>query len=122
MGSIIGVLVGRTIFGKVIDEKLARLIAYAGLIAVLLAMLGTAICSIRKDAVDDHEAKIEARAKPATDKAADERARDTIATAQHEQELHNAIAAQPDQPIAPTSRALACKRLRDAGRHPPACS
>jgi hypothetical protein len=71
--------------------------------------------------IDKHEAKLERRAAPATDKAASERAADTIRNDKHEEDLHDVIAAQPDQPIAPTSRALACQRLRNAGKHPPAC-
>ena len=121
MGSIIGMLIGKQIFGQVIGERGARAIAYAGLALVILAMLGAAICSIRKDAVEDHQVKVEARARPATDQAAKERAKDAIEQAKDEQEAQDAIAAQPDTPIAPTSRALACQRLRDAGRNPAAC-
>jgi hypothetical protein len=71
--------------------------------------------------IDNHEAKIERRAAPATDKAATERANDTIANAKNDQERHDAINAQPDQPIAPTSRALACARLRQRGHAPASC-
>jgi hypothetical protein len=71
--------------------------------------------------VSHHEQKIERRAAPATNKAADERANDTITNTKNEEEMHNAIAAQPDQPIAPTSRARACLQLRRAGRSSPAC-
>lgn len=116
----VGSLIGWLIL-KGFSEKQARAISYLGIAALILAALGTALCAIRKDAVEDHQAKLEQRAKPATDKAADERAKDTIAVAKSEQEAHDVIAAQPDQPIAPTSHALACKRLRDAGRTPPAC-
>lgn len=121
MGSIIGALVGKRIFGKVIGERGARAIAYIGLILAILALLGTAVCMIRKDAVDDHQAKVESRARTAVVEAAKERTDDAIAIAKSEQEAHDVIAAEPDQPISPTSRALACKRLRDAGRDPPAC-
>lgn len=116
MGTLIGWLIA-----KGLSERLARVVAIGGLFALILGALGTAVCAIRKDAVDDHEIKVERRARPATDKAAEERARDSIDQAKDEQEAHDAIAAQPDQPISPTSRALACKRLRDAGRDPPAC-
>lgn len=121
MGSLIGLLVGKSIFGHVIGEKMARALAYAGLVLGILALMGAAVCAIRKDAVDDHEAKVVTRSIPATNKAADERANDTIKQAKNEAEAHDAIEAQPDQPISPTSRALACKRLRDAGRNPAAC-
>ncbi len=115
MGSIIAFLIT-----KGIAPRFARPLAYAGLALLLLAMLGTALCAIRKDAVEDHQTKIEARARPATDKAADERARDTIAAATNERITRDEIAAQPDQPISPTSRTLACRRLSNAGRDLPA--
>ncbi len=116
MGSFIALLIA-----KGVSPRFARPLAFAAFFLALLAMLGTALCAIRRDAVDDHQTKVEARARPATDKSATERALDAIATAKQEQELHDVIAAQPDQPISPTSRALACQRLRNAGRNPPAC-
>lgn len=115
MGSIIGLLVA-----KGIPLKHARPLAFAALALVLLGLLWGAKCAYDRAVIAKHEAKIEARARPATDKAADERARDAIANAKTEEELHAAIAAQPDQAIAPTSRALACARLRKAGITPPA--
>jgi predicted lipid-binding transport protein (Tim44 family) len=121
MGSLIGLLVGKQIFGKVISERMARVIAHAGLFLLVAALIVGVIVWIRRDAVDDHEAKIAQRAAPATDRAASERATDTIANSRSAQERHDVIAAQPDQPIAPTSHALSCKRLRDAGVDSPAC-
>lgn len=121
MGSIIGLLVGKTIFGKTITEKAARAIAYAGLFLLIAALIYGVVAWIRSDAVSDHQQKIEHRAAPATSKAADERAADAITNAKQEQEMHDVIAKAPDQPIAPTSRARACEQLRRAGRHPAAC-
>lgn len=71
--------------------------------------------------VANHEAQIQKRAAPATDRAADERANDTIANAKNEEELHNAVHSVPDAAPAGPSHALACKRLSNAGKHPPAC-
>jgi hypothetical protein len=122
MGSIIGMLVGKQVFGHVLGEKGARAIAYLGLFLLIAAVLGGALLAIRHDAVSDHQAKVAERARPATDKAANERANDAIANARQDQERRDVIEAQPDQPIAPTSHALACKRLRDARRDSPACS
>jgi hypothetical protein len=69
-----------------------------------------------------HDQKLEQRAKPATDQAATERAHDTIVTqAKNEQEAHDAVHAVPDAAPAGPSHALACKRLRDHGRHPASC-
>jgi hypothetical protein len=71
--------------------------------------------------INKHEQKIERRAAPATNRAADQRANDTITNTKNEEEMHNVIAAQPDQPIAPTSHARACLQLRRAGRSSAAC-
>lgn len=121
MGSIIGMLVGKQIFGQVIDERLARIIANIGIFLLFAGVLGGVYACVRSDAVSDHEVKIEQRAQPATNKAADERAKDEIHNSKQQEERRDVIEAQPDQPIAPTSRALACKRLSEAGKHPPAC-
>ena len=122
MGTIIGWLIGKQMFGRTISEPAARLIAHAGLVLVVLAVLGSIVAFVRRDAVDDHEAKIVQRAAPATAKAADERVADAVRIATQERKMHDVIEAQPDQAIAPTSRALGCERLRRAGRTSPACS
>jgi hypothetical protein len=83
---------------------------------------GSAKCAYDRSVIDKHEQKIERRAAPATNKAADERATDTINNAKAEEEMHNAIASQPDQPISPTSHALACQRLHRIGKYPASCS
>ncbi len=101
--------------------KFAKPIVFASLAILIGLALWGGKCAYDASVIENHEQKIEQRARPATDKAADERANDTIANAKSEQEMHNAIAAQPDQPIAPTTRALSCERLRRAGRNPPAC-
>lgn len=121
MGTIIGWLVGKTVFGHVLGERGARVVAHALLFATLAALIVGVIAWIRSDAVSDHQVKIERRARPATDAAASERARDTIRNDRKDQERHDVIAKEPDTPIAPASRALACQRLRDLGRAPPAC-
>jgi hypothetical protein len=117
----------------VIATLIARLVALGcppglakpllGIVAalVILGALWGGKCAYDRSVIDKHETQLQQRAAPATDKASTERANDTIATAKHEQELHDVIQAQPDQPISPTSHALACKRLSDAGKHPPAC-
>jgi hypothetical protein len=71
--------------------------------------------------VAQHEAQIQQRAAPATDQAATERANDTLTNAKHEEEAHSAIHSVPDAAPAAPSHALACKRLHDLGRNPPAC-
>lgn len=116
MGSLIGLLVARGL-----SERAARALAYVGLLLLILSMIGGGVALVRHDAVSDYQTKIEKKAAKAVDQAASERANDAIANAKSEQEMHDVIQAQPDQPIAPTTRALSCERLRRAGRTPPAC-
>lgn len=71
--------------------------------------------------VANHEAKVEQRARPATDKAATERANDAINQAKNETEAHDAVHSVPDAAPAGPSHALACQRLRKLGRHPASC-
>lgn len=117
MGAIIGLLVS-----KGLSKRAAQLVFWAGAILTFIAAGAGVVAWIRHDAVSDNQVKMERRAAPATDKAANERASDAIRNAKTEEELHNVIAAQPDQPISPTSRALACRRLSNAGKSSPACS
>jgi hypothetical protein len=121
MGTAIGWLVGKKIFGATIGEKGARAIAYLGLIIALAGLIGGVVAWIRSDAVSDHQAKVERRAAPATDTAASERANDASANAKKDEERHDAIHSVPDAPPGGPSHALACKRLHDLGRDPPAC-
>jgi cytochrome c-type biogenesis protein CcmH/NrfG len=116
MGTIIGLLTARGM-----SERMARVISYAALILLLLAACTGLVLAYNHHIIGAHETAVARSAAPATDAAANQRATDTIAQAKNEQEAHDVIAAQPDQPIAPTSHALSCKRLRDAGRNPPAC-
>jgi hypothetical protein len=101
--------------------KFAAPLIYALAALVLVgAFLGLKSC-YDSGVVDKHEQKIEQRAKPATDQAAAERSKDAITQAKNEEEMHNAIHSVPDAAPAGPSHALACKRLRDHGRHPAAC-
>lgn len=115
MGVFIGWL------APLVGEKWARPVAYVVLAMGLLVLLGTAKCAYDHSVIDRHEQKLEQRAKPATDKAANERANDTITNAKHEEELHNAVHSVPDAAPAGPSHALACKRLSDHGKHPASC-
>lgn len=94
-----------------------------GLVALiaLSGILWAAIAYHDRNVIRARDAKVEQQAAKATDQAASERATDTITLNQSEQVTHDAIQAQPDQPIAPTSLALACQRLHRAGRSSPAC-
>lgn len=107
--------------GLGVPSRFAKsVLAVVGAILLIAALWGLKALYDHR-VIANHEQKLEQRAKPATDKAAEERANDAIANAKNEQEMHDAIQAQPDQPIAPTSHALACERLRRAGRSVAAC-
>ena len=72
--------------------------------------------------IDRHETKIEAKAAPAREVAADRRVQDAAANAHQETIYHDAIVAAPDGPPGPASLALGCERLRRAKVElPPAC-
>lgn len=72
-------------------------------------------------AVKQAEAKREAKAQPARDKAAEERVTDAARNAAQQENYREAIEAAPGGELSPAARALACQRLRNIGRIPPAC-
>lgn len=116
MGTVIGLLIARGW-----SERAARVISFAGLALLLLGASAGLLMAYNRHIIGQHEQRVAKRAAPATDQAANERANDAIANAKHEQETHDAIHAVPDTAPAGPSHALACKRLRDLGRNPPAC-
>lgn len=121
MGAAIGWLAAKSLFGSPIGEKLARVILTAALFLGVLGASAALVAAYNHHVITVNNQKIVRRAAPATNKAADERAQDAIRGAAQQREMHDVIQAQPDQPIAPTTRALSCERLRRAGRTPPAC-
>jgi hypothetical protein len=121
MGSLIGLLVGKQLFGKTITEGFARWIVIIGTFLTVLGALAGVWALVKHDIIKGHEQKLEQRAKPATDKAATERANDTIANSKNEEELHNAVHSVPDAAPAGPSHQLACQRLRHIGKHPASC-
>ena len=94
-------------------------LAGAGLIAAFTLWLALHDRAV----VADHEAAVEAAAAPARDAAADQRVADAITNTRNEQDLHNAIDTAPANGgvLSPAAHALACERLRQLGRIPPAC-
>lgn len=73
-----------------------------------------------------HDAAIEAKAAPAREQAANERAADAATNTANEKDLHNAIdtaarAAPSAGSLSPAAHGLACERLRKLGRVPAAC-
>jgi hypothetical protein len=118
---MLGLLIGKSIFGKTITETAAKWILSAGLFVAAMLLLFGLWSWVKHDIISQHEAKIERRAAPATDAASAQRANDTIKRIQEQKDMHDAIVAQPDKPIAPTSHARGCLQLQRAGKHSPAC-
>lgn len=101
----------------------ARLVpSWAWLVAgiALVACLGAIWLHFHdKGVVADHEARLEARAAPAREHAADRRAADAIANTEQKEAYHEAIATavarEGDRAPGPAAVALNCERLRRAG-------
>ena len=74
-----------------------------------------------RSVIRDHEQKREIKAGKAREAAADTRVKDAIRNADNERELHEAIQSAPGGQLSPAAHALACKRLSNLGRVPPAC-
>lgn len=112
---------------KGLSEERANGIAKATVIG--LACLGAILLFTlwlqgqRSDAVKDYQTKIEKKAAPAKEEAAEQRAEDVIAVAKDKEETHRVIEEAPKvtAPVHPATLAHNCKRLRDLGRIPPAC-
>lgn len=65
--------------------------------------------------IDAHEAQLDQRAAPARDRAADQRAKDTVTIHERERRYHDAIDNSGlDGPPDPAGIALGCQRLRAA--------
>lgn len=129
MGSLIGMLVGRRIFGKVIGEKAARAIAYIGLALLIVMVLGIAKCSYDASVIEDYTAEQRAdqaeRERGADKKLNDQKQLDEAAAAQRKKEIEDATRNIPDQKPSARQRARACVELRReakaSGRPEPTC-
>ena len=74
-----------------------------------------------KQAVQQAEQKREAKAAPAREQASEERVSDAAKNAVQQENYREAIESAPGGELSPAARALACQRLRNIGRIPPAC-
>lgn len=102
-------------------SKFAKPLIYVVLALLILFALWGGKCAYDRHVIKNHDSALQKTANKANDAASSQRAQDTITNAKHQQETHDVIAAQPDQPISPTSLALSCQRLHHAGRDSPAC-
>jgi hypothetical protein len=110
------------LFAKIgLPERFQRAAAIATTILAAIALLAVLKTCYDRSVVERHQAKVEAQASKAREKAADERAVDAVTNAKSEKELQDAIKAAPGGSLSPAAHALACERLRRLGRTPPAC-
>src|SRR4051812_9481303 len=79
-----------------IAPRFAKGAVIAAFVVIAVMALGVTKCAYDRSVIEKHDAKIIERAQPATDKAAEERARDTITQAKNEQEAHDAVHSVPD--------------------------
>lgn len=129
MGSIIGLLVGKSLFGHVIGEKLARAIAYAGLVLLIVGAIGTAKCAYDRGVIRKHEQKAELkqvkRERKADAQLEQQKDTDAAAKAQRQKELEDATKGIPDRAPSARQRAIACSELRreakERGQPIPSC-
>ena len=116
---IIRALVGRGI-AQGTAEKVAKPLLYLIALIAVVGMLWGAVAIHDRRVVTAHDANanaaVIARTTPANDRAADQRANDTITIAQTEQGTHDAIAKAPESTPSPAAVVLNCRRLRLAGK------
>lgn len=110
------------LFGKQLSYKVAKIAGFAILGVLLLAVLSLGKCAYDASVVNKYKADQQAKVAPAKEKAADQRAEDTITDTKNEEELHHVIDSAPKTgELSPAARALSCERLRRVGRIPAAC-
>lgn len=124
MGSIIGWLVA-----KGLSEKVARLVAMAGLFLTVLALIGGTKCAYDASVIRKHEAKAElkqAKRERVADQNLEQQKRlDEADKQQRQKEIDDATQGIPDQAPSARQRARACVELRrqakERGQPQPAC-
>lgn len=109
------------LFTRLVGQRFAKPAAIGSAILLLIALLSIGKCVYDRHVVATYVDKVQVKASHATDKAADQRAKDTIRNDQNEKELHDAINAAPGGTPSPAAHALSCKRLHKIGRYPASC-
>ena len=116
---IIRALVGRGV-QQATAEKVAKPLLGMVLLIALAGLLWGAVAIHDRHVVTAHDANanaaVIARTTPANDRAADQRANDTITIARTEKDAHDAIAKAPESAPSAAAQQLACHRLRLAGK------
>lgn len=105
-----------------IPEKLRAPVQWAIIAALVIAGFFAVKAMYDSSVVEEHEEEKAIATIEARDDAAEARADDAIRNTLDEKETLDVIEAAPKGgTLSPAARALACKRLRDIGRVPPAC-
>jgi hypothetical protein len=116
---IIRLLVGRGVAQGTAERIAKPLLGLIALIA-LAGMLWGAVTIHDRHVITNHDANangaIIAKTTPANDRAADQRANDTITLNAQAQETRDAIAKAPESTPSPAAVVLNCRRLRLAGK------
>lgn len=105
-----------------LSRRFAGPLAWLAVALVAVALLAAAKALYDRAVIAGYEREREAQSAEATVRAAEQRAADSIRLNEQAKGRDNAIQTAPtgDVPSGP-ARALACERLRQLGRIPPAC-
>lgn len=101
---------------RLIPEPLRKAAVWATIIAIAIALTWTGKAIYDRSVIRDHEQERAAKSIEARDKAAEERAADTIRDRMAENEREEAIRSAPNgnATLAPSTQALNCERIRQA--------
>ena len=103
-----------------VPERLAKPLLAVVAFLTLAGLCWAAIARHDSNVIVKHDAtanaQVIAKTTPANDRAADQRAADTIAITRTEQGAHDAIAKAPESAPSPAAVVLNCRRLRLAGK------
>jgi hypothetical protein len=116
MGALVGMLVGKTIFGRVISEPVARFLVGLGLFIAALAVVGLGKVMYDRAVIAHHNLKADAKLVKAERKAdtnlVQQKVADDAAAAARKQEITDATRNIPDQAPSARQRARVCIELR----------
>jgi hypothetical protein len=116
MGALIGMLVGKSIFGRTITEPVARFLVGLGLFLAALLAVGLGKIAYDRAVIAHHNAKADAKLVKDERKAdthlVQQQAVDNAAAAARKQEIDDATRNIPDQAPSARQRARVCIELR----------
>ena len=108
-------------FGKELSYKTAKVVGFGVLIVLLAILLGVGKCSYDRSVVNHYKQKVEAKAAPARETAAEQQVLDDLKNAKSEQEMNDVIENAPGGELSPAAHARACELFKRRGRTPKGC-